>query len=66
MRNVVTLNHLEPDLHRWLKDEAARRTREEGHRVGIWELVQTSVQDYKAKCDDARDPVAAGEVSHAD
>lgn len=61
LRNVVTITHLDPDLHEWLKEEARRRSQQEGRRIRLWHLINAAVQDYKAKCD----LVAAGEVSHA-
>lgn len=67
LRNVVTITHLDPDLHEWLKEEARRRSEREGRRIRLWHLINAAVQDYKAKCDPASaEPVAAGEVSHAD
>jgi len=62
MRNVVTLSHLDPELHEWLKEEARRRTQDSGVRVHAWQLVNTALREFKARQDHDK---PAGEVSHA-
>ncbi|KKK87461.1 hypothetical protein LCGC14_2753030 [marine sediment metagenome] len=47
-RNVVTLSHLDPGLHQWLKEEARRRTEATGARVHIYELIGEAVDRYKS------------------
>lgn len=47
-RNVVTLSHLDPELHEWLKDEASRRSKD-GARVSLSSIVQEAVRRYKAE-----------------
>ncbi|MBA7601840.1 hypothetical protein ES703_08924 [subsurface metagenome] len=49
-RNVVTLSHLDPELHEWLKDEASRRSKD-GARVSLSRLVEEAVRRFKADCE---------------
>jgi len=49
MRNVITLSDIPKDLHDWLKKEAARRSRQSGKRVGIYQVVIQAVQELKEK-----------------
>lgn len=49
LRHVVTLSHLDPDLHMWLLDKAQERSRATGKKVALWELVEEAVRDYKKK-----------------
>lgn len=56
MRNVITISHLDPKLHQWLKDEAARRSGD--HKVYAWQILQEAVQHYKQACENNQ------EVSH--
>ena len=49
-RNVVTLSHLEPELHEWLRDEANRRSKD-GARVSLSSLVEEAVRRFKADCE---------------
>lgn len=62
MRNVVTISHLDPELHEWLKKEARRRTQESGVRVHAWQLVSTAIREFKVRQDHDK---PAEEVSHA-
>lgn len=48
-RHVVSLSHIDPDLHQWLKDEAARRS--DHKRVYTWQVVDEALRLYKAKCE---------------
>lgn len=52
MRNVITISHLDPKLHQWLKDEAARRSKD-GDRVYAWQVLQEAVAHYKEVCAEA-------------
>lgn len=49
MRNVITLSDIPKDLHDWLKKEAARRSRQSGKRVGIYQVVIQAVEELKGK-----------------
>ena len=49
MRNVITLSDIPKELHDWLKKEAARRSRQSGKRVGIYQVVIQAVQELKEK-----------------
>lgn len=60
-RHVITLSHLDPDLHQWLKDEASRRSEATGQRVHAYEILGEGLRWYKAKVED--DNNAKG-VSH--
>ncbi len=64
-RNVVTLSHIDPELHQWLKDEAQRRTDKTGTRVTMTELIGEAIDQYRARCESEEEPVGAGEkVGH--
>lgn len=62
-RNVVTLSHLDPELHEWFKQEAQRRTQETGVRVHAWQLFNTAAREFREREDHNQN---AEEVSHAD
>ncbi|KKM14594.1 hypothetical protein LCGC14_1704560 [marine sediment metagenome] len=65
-RNVVTLSHIDPGLHQWLKDEAQRRTDKTGTRVTMTELIGSAIAEFRAGCESEEEPVGAGEkVGHA-
>lgn len=49
MRNVVTISHLDEDLHNWLKEEAHRRTQESGTRVHAWQLINTAIREFRER-----------------
>ena len=57
-RHVVIISHLDPELHKWGKDEAARRS-QDGSPVHFWQVIEEAVRDYREKCE-------AKEVAHAD
>lgn len=49
MRNVITLSDIPKDLHDWLKLEAARRSKQSGKRVGIYQVVIQAIKELKAR-----------------
>ena len=49
-RHVVSFSHIDPDLHQWLKDEAARRSGDH-KRVHTWQILDEAIRLYKAKCE---------------
>jgi len=51
-RHVVSFSHIDPDLHRWLKDEAARRS-DGNKKVKTWQVLDDAVREYKEKCEGA-------------
>ena len=53
-RNVVTLSHLDPELHEWLKEEASRRSQDSA-RVSLSSIVQEAVRRLRDECE--RNPV---------
>ena len=52
LRNVICISHLDPDLHQWLKDEAARRTAQTGKRVAFWQVLDEALRDYKERSEE--------------
>ncbi len=48
-RNVVTLSHLDPDQHHWLKDEARRRSEATGIPVHLYELIGEAIALLQSK-----------------
>lgn len=48
MRNVVTLSNIPPDMHDWLKQEAARQAEKTGKRVGLYQVVMQAIEKYRA------------------
>ena len=51
-RNVICISHLDPDLHQWLKDEAARRRVQTGKRVAFWQVLEEALRDYKERSEE--------------
>lgn len=49
IRNVVTLSTLPLELHEWLRDEAARRTQQEGKPVHIYSLVVAALEEFRQR-----------------
>lgn len=49
MRNVITLSDIPKDLHDWLKLEAARRSKQSGKRVGIYQVVIQAIKELKSR-----------------
>ena len=60
-RNVVTLSHIDPAMHQWIKDEALRRSAKTGTRVTMTEIIGEAFDQYRARCDSEEAPVGAGE-----
>ena len=48
-RNVVCISHLDPEIHQWLREEAARRTADTGKRVAFWQVMDEALRRYKEK-----------------
>ena len=63
-RNVVTLSHLDPELHDWLKEEAQRRTQNTGVRVHAWQLANTAIREYRGRSDHDKEPQEVSHVAH--
>jgi len=63
LRNVVTLSDIPPELHTWLREEAARQTVERKTKVHIYSVVIEACHRYKYQLEN---PVLQSEeVSHA-
>lgn len=61
MRNVVTLSNVPPDMHDWLKQEAARQAKKTGKRVGLYQVVMQAVEKYRADLEN--NPASGKEVA---
>lgn len=44
-RNIVSISHLEPEIHQWLKDQSKRRAKERGTRPTVtpWATILNEV-----------------------
>ena len=49
MRNVITLSDIPKDLHDWLKSEAARRSKDSGKRIGLYQIVNQAIKELKTR-----------------
>lgn len=58
VRNVVTVAHVDPELHEWAKNEATRRSEEKGRKVPLWEVFDEALRALKGKYQKEEEPCA--------